>query len=266
MQAILRDVDLLLRGHYTNEEELRAGRIRLPVAKLVLAGATLGALYGAFMGLYASLGTAGFDVRPMLATAAKVPLLFLLTLAVTFPSLYVASALGRSRLGSTDMLRLMLIAIAINMTLLASLGPVVAFFTLSTNSYPFMALLNVLFFGVSGAVGFFFLQRALRAVFGPARVDEGGDERHEEEDKEDALPKRGEHKPSARRQLLSHSQGGSQLVFRVWAVLYGVVGAQMAWIMRPFIGAPDLPFELFRERESNFFGAVLEALRLLITG
>jgi hypothetical protein len=27
----------------------------------------------------------------------------------------------------------------------------------------------------------------------------------------------------------------------------------MSWVLRPFIGNPDLPFTWFRARESNFF-------------
>jgi hypothetical protein len=37
----------------------------------------------------------------------------------------------------------------------------------------------------------------------------------------------------------------------------------MAWILRPFIGSPELPFSWFRERESNFFLGVMESLRQL---
>jgi hypothetical protein len=43
-------------------------------------------------------------------------------------------------------------------------------------------------------------------------------------------------------------------------VVYGLVGAQMGWVMRPFIGSPDLPFELFRTTESNFFGNVMKTI------
>ena len=43
----------------------------------------------------------------------------------------------------------------------------------------------------------------------------------------------------------------ARVTFHVWLVIYALVGAQMAWILRPFIGAPDLPFEWFREREAN---------------
>ncbi len=34
----------------------------------------------------------------------------------------------------------------------------------------------------------------------------------------------------------------------------------MGWILRPFIGSPNLPVQLFREREPNFFQAVLRTL------
>jgi hypothetical protein len=46
----------------------------------------------------------------------------------------------------------------------------------------------------------------------------------------------------------------------VWTLIYGVVGAQMGWILRPFVGTPNLPFTLFRQRESNFFQAFFGAL------
>jgi hypothetical protein len=39
----------------------------------------------------------------------------------------------------------------------------------------------------------------------------------------------------------------------------------MGWILRPFIGAPDLPFQLFRERTSNFFQAFFKALGQLLS-
>jgi len=41
-------------------------------------------------------------------------------------------------------------------------------------------------------------------------------------------------------------------------VVFGLVGAQMAWMLRPFIGNPNSPFTLIRSRESNFFEAVFD--------
>jgi len=54
-------------------------------------------------------------------------------------------------------------------------------------------------------------------------------------------------------------------VFRIWTIVFALVGAQMSWVLRPFIGYPMAPFEWFRERESNFFIAVLQALANLFS-
>ena len=51
-----------------------------------------------------------------------------------------------------------------------------------------------------------------------------------------------------------------KVVFRCWMVLFGLVGAQMGWVLRPFIGEPSSPFVWFRGRHSNFFQGVMHAL------
>ena len=229
MQKILARVDTLLRGGFTDSEQLRIGRVAVGASELAIAALPLGVAYGLFMGLYAVMrGGAGAALQ-LVATALKVPLLFLLTLAVTLPSLYVLSALARSRLSFLHTLRLLLAAVTVNCALLASFGPVTGFFTLSTESYPFMILLNVAFFACSGMVGLSFLRKALDAVFA------------------------GEPGTPA-------SQGAASQVFRAWTLIYAIVGAQMGWILRPFIGAPNAPFQWFRARDSNFFVAVWEAV------
>jgi len=220
--TLFRTVDDLLRGTHTRPEKLQKGEIDLDTGRLLAAVSILGMAYGAFMGLYAVLRGGEGAIRQIGAATLKVPLLFVLTLIVTFPSLYVFSALAQSRLTFQMTLRLLLAAIAVNMALLASFGPVTGFFTLSTESYPFMIVLNVAFFTVAGLVGLTFLRKTLAGVF------EGG-------------------------------ASGGQNVFRVWLVIYAVVGAQMGWILRPFIGDPHRPFELFRERQGNFFVAVWDA-------
>ena len=52
-------------------------------------------------------------------------------------------------------------ALAVNVAVLASLGPIVAFFSVSTTSYSFIFLLNVLVFVVSGVLGGAFLLQTL---------------------------------------------------------------------------------------------------------
>ncbi|MGB3970193.1 MAG: hypothetical protein WBO45_25900, partial [Planctomycetota bacterium] len=62
--------------------------------------------------------------------------------------------------------------------------------------------------------------------------------------------------------------GGEQArrVLRTWCLVYGAVGAQMGWLLRPFLGSPDLAFTWFRPREDNFFVGVMRALRNLFAG
>ena len=57
-------------------------------------------------------------------------------------------------------------------------------------------------------------------------------------------------------------------VFRIWVVVFGLVGAQMSWVLRPFIGAPDRPVEIFRDemRQGNFFENAWRSLEQMLTG
>jgi hypothetical protein len=250
---VFRTIDQLLRGRLAGPQE---GGIEIRTKTLLVAVAILGVAYGAFMGLYAALRGGSHAALQMAASMAKVPLLFVLTLVVTFPSLYVFSSLARSRLTFEATLRLLLSAITVNMALLASFGPVTGFFTLSTESYPFMVVLNVVFFAISGLIGLSFLRSSLSGVF------EG----------ESVLPRAAWQVPPAQDTDTSRSPvepakpragGAARDVFRLWTLIYAVVGAQMGWILRPFVGDPGRPFQLFRERQGNFFIAVLEALESL---
>ena len=57
-----------------------------------------------------------------------------------------------------------------------------------------------------------------------------------------------------------------KLVFGCWVTAFALVGAQMSWLLRPFLGSPDRPFSFFRARESNFFEAVWSHLTRLLGG
>ena len=294
---MIKTVDKLLRGEFTSSKSLRDDGLAVSVRTLVLAGLVLGGIYGVFMGLFGALRSEGPSVLQLVVTTVKVPLLFLLTLVVTFPSLYVASALAGFPFRSKDTLKLLLVAAVVNLALLASFGPVTGFFTLSTESYPFMIILNVMFFTIGGLAGLIFLWKALNAVF------EAGDSEPEAASPPPVLPEtsvpeksapetsvpeksasesesEGESPPPAastsarppvRRTYAPPPQVSSRVVrvkfiFVAWTMIYAVVGAQMGWILRPFIGSPGLPFTLFRQRDSNFFEALGGALLNLLAG
>jgi len=248
----LRQLDRILRGEATRLSALRRGTIELAPGGLTLVILALGLLYGACMGSYALFQKSGAHPMQFLATIGKVPLLFLLTLVVTFPSLYVFNALVGSRLNLVAIGHLVIAALAVMLAILASFGPIVAFFSLSTTSYPFMLLLNIIAFAVAGFLGLRFLLLTLHrltqvqneaAQAESATAESSNDSPH---DSAGALDRLENHVANA----------AVTRVFTIWIVVFGLVGAQMGWVLRPFLGHPSVAFTLFRGRESNFFEAL----------
>ncbi len=252
----LRELDETLRGHKADPRLLAEGTAHIHITPLVAVSVALGIIYGVFMGLYAVATRTPPSFAQLVASAVKVPALFFLTLVVTFPSLYVFSALLGVRLGPKDTFRLILVPIVVNLAVLASLGPITGFFTLSTTSYPFMKLLNVFFFTVAGVIGLKVLLAMLSRLEAaqsppPATLPDL-------DKAADAVTAQSSPRPLLRERTVASK------TFLVWVVIYALVGAQMGWILRPFIGRPDLSFQLFRGREANFFIDVLRTLGQLL--
>ena len=320
-----RDLDTILRGDATQLDAMGDGEIRLPGVRMLDTLVVLGLVYGLCMGSYAlfrtylspeetAVGVSGAWGQ-LFASMVKVPLLFLLTLLVTAPSLYVFNALCGSRLRLSSMVKLLLAMLGVTLAVLAALGPIVAFFGVTSTSYVFMLLLNVVFFGAAGAIGLVFLLRTLhRLVTVQSELDDQRVRREraaaqapppapEPEERDDAdEPGDGEvaevaaasgyggstgtppppppvteaERQAAHLRKLgivptlgrtdAATDGRAKAVFAVWVILFGLVGAQMSWVLRPFVGSPDQPFSLFRDREGNFFGAVVNALFTLLGG
>ncbi|MBN1346573.1 MAG: hypothetical protein JXQ73_28040 [Phycisphaerae bacterium] len=270
MLAWFRQLDDLLRGRKTAPDLLAEGEIELPLRAFVPLAVVLGATYGFFMGWYAVLCRDTESYWQVIASMVKLPALFLLTLVVTFPSLYVFNALVGCRLSFGATLRLLVGAVVINVAVGASFGPILGFFTLSTTSYPFMTLLNVVLLGISGIVALTFLLHTLRRLSAapktvPPRVipaeDAQGDSPLGEEGPFDIGPI--ERPPDG---LPEQALGKAWGIFQIWVIIYGLVGAQMGWLLRPFIGAPTMEFTWFRSREGNFFQAVHWQIHALFAG
>jgi hypothetical protein len=253
----VREVDRLLRGDATQLAALKEGGLTVPSDRLQLAIVLLGMGYGLCMGTFGLLRGESAFVFQFIAGMVKVPALFLLTLLVTFPSLYVFNSLVGSRLSAVALWRLLTSSVALTMAVLASFGPIVAFFSLSSTSYSFMLLLNVFMFGIAGFLGLKFLLRTLhRLTISQGTPDPvppviAQDSSTEGPLDASATPLRG-------RQV--------KLVFGCWIMAFAMVGAQMGWLLRPFIGCPNQPFSFFRARESNFFEAVWHHLTHLMGG
>ncbi len=282
------ELDRILRGEATRPVDIQGGDIRIPVVGISAAIVALAIVYGFCMGLFALVR--GFEnsqyqqaILQTFATMCKVPLLFVLTLLVTFPSLYVFNALVGSRLKLLPVLKLLVASLAVNLSVLASLGPILAFFSMSTPNYSFIVLLNVLLFAIAGTLGLIFLVQTLNRLT-ISRRDElplTTGRRLRETKISDAQPVSANAigdeaglaaSDSQLRQTPAQAGPLDQLegiflehhvrkVFACWMIVFGLVGAQMGWVLRPFIGSPGQPFQWFRARESNFFEALWRSLQ-----
>jgi hypothetical protein len=261
----IKTLDQILKGEATRLADLRRGSLQIPLGGLSLVILVLGAFYGVCMGAYAVITRHGepsavMGYQQLAASAMKVPTLFFLTLVVTFPSLYVFNALVGSRLSVGALLRLLVAALGVMMALLASFGTITVFFAVSTDSYAFMVLLNVVLFAVAGFLGLGFLLQTLHRLYNAQILNTPPPPLPTpSENPAEPAPVTSYPEPGALDQLEGQvSSRNVRSVFRIWVLVFGLVGAQMGWVMRPFIGDPSKPFTFFRQRESNFFQDVLK--------
>ena len=218
-------IETILRNRYHFFSEIRDGAgLQEKTRAMLVSSIAFLALYGAVMGSTHSLWQA-------LSSAAKLPILFLATLIVCSPTLYFFNVLFGSNQSLTQNVVLILTAITVTSVLLLSFSPIILFFLLTTSHYQFFKLLNVGVFTIAGGMGVVFLSQGMRVVSMSGRGD-GRDTR-------------------AR---------SRSWVLRLWILVYGFVGSQMAWTLRPFIGAPSIRFELFRQLGGNFYANVLVSL------
>ena len=288
----IKQLDGILRGDATRMSALKHGKIETPVGGVTVITILLGATYGICMGAYAMIRTGGASAdayMQMLASAVKLPLLFFLTLLITLPSLYVFNALVGSRLSVLSVIRLLISMLGVMLAVLASFGPIVVFFSVSTDSYPFMKLLNVVVAALAGFLGLAFLLRTLhRLVLAQIELDKptkpmtspkqsatdqdklttkdfpGSLKSIQQANEVELTEDEDEDQPtSALDQVGYGTTEKARSVFRIWIIVFSLVGAQMSWVLRPFIGSPDMPFTWFRARESNFFLDIIDSISKL---
>ena len=183
----------------------------------------------------------------------------------------------------TPVFKLLVASLAVNLAVLVSLGPILAFFSASTPNYSFIVLLNVGIFAIAGMLGLMFLIQSLnrlasstaqqisragisdpvqqsRATIQPASQRDPRTPTTAIDFVDTAPPADAVLIPSAIESPTNMQLGRHvKKVFACWVIVFGLVGAQMGWVLRPFIGSPELPFQFFRARESNFFEAVVRS-------
>ncbi|MBE9039298.1 actin-binding WH2 domain-containing protein [Oscillatoriales cyanobacterium LEGE 11467] len=165
-----------------------------------------------------------------LASGIKLPSLYLVTLLICLPTLFFFHVLAGSRMTFSQYLLMALSAVSVISVLMVGFAPVTLFFLITVNDYLFFVLLNVIIFAIAGFVGVHFLYKGMRFL---TREDISG-------------------------------SGLRTKILPLWLSLYGFVGSQMGWVLRPFFGTPEQPFALFREREGNFYLSILHSIGNLL--
>jgi hypothetical protein len=226
--GFLQLLDTLLRDRVRFFDAIFDGKeIYRWLASFSLATVLLLALYGLCMGLLGFRQGMTQGALQMAASAIKVPCLFLLSTAVSFPVLYIVQVLMGARLAFTQTLALILMALTLNGILLASCAPIVCFFVVTGSDYHFVKLLHVAIFGFSGLWSMTSLWLGLRTMC----------------EKSNLYP------PIAVK------------ILQVWVLVFAFVGTQMAWSLRPFVGSPGMEFEVFRKLEGNFYAGLWSSVK-----
>jgi hypothetical protein len=326
IERILRDRDSIWR-QIIEERDLRG-----LTGQMLASSAVSLALYGAVLG--ASNGWV-----QALASTVKLPLLFLATLSICLPTLYLFNLVFGARLSMMQAVTLILVSITVTSVLTLAFAPISLFFLISAHSYEFFKLLNVCILALTAIVGLRFLTVGMRTLnqhqanaaeaaarrpapvavvppqpapvepapvqpalvpagTAPALVPPGGpvapvtlvppggsvpvgapapggaavaagqpnsgwvhgapilaDPR--------LTPPRPQPAPAA---PVRTDRPNSMTLLYIWILLFGFVGTQLAWTLRPFFGSPDQPFSLFRHISGTFYSDIFATIGHLLHG
>jgi len=160
-----------------------------------------------------------------LVTGIKMPVLIFLSIIICFPALFVIQFMIGSKMSVIQMVNMILSGFIVFTTISLSFSTIVIFFMITGNNYAFIKLLHVGIFCFSGIF-------AMKTIIGGLKYSC---------EKKNIYPKMGLN------------------IFKIWIIIFAFVSAQLAWNLRPFVGSKDLPFEMFRAKESNFYLAVMQS-------
>ena len=200
----------LLRGADAFLLEIAAGRNLLRHwMRLCLGMTACAATYGAVLGYWHGSELAFYS-------AIKLPLVLLLTSALTVAFAWTAAALLGLPLRFGQVAVLTFLALAVASLLLASLAPVAGFFTLCApvptfqerTAHNLLYLLHTAFVGCCGLAGTVALWKAMLKLDAPLRT--------------------------------------LRTVYIIWVVAFALVGGEVAWVLRPFIGSVYMPVDFLR--------------------
>jgi hypothetical protein len=266
------------------------------ILRMLLTSAISLAAYGAVLG--ASNGW-----LQALVSTIKLPVLFLVTLAICLPTLYLFNLVFGARLSVLQACALIMVAITVTAVLTFAFAPISLFFLITARSYEFFKLLNVAILILTALVGLRFLTSGMRALnehvvvestlsnqvvvpvpltqrelvsatvggaAEPATHPPNNGDAPTDPQKQNPyqnrlpVPAPGDAKAMAP-QPAAGERPANMILLYIWILLFGFVGTQLAWTLRPFFGSPGAPFELFRDIDGTFYGDILRTLSSLLS-
>ena len=272
-------------------------------SQMLLSTVVALACYGAVLGSFHSVWMA-------LTSSVKLPLLFLVTLAICLPTLYLFNLVFGARLSVRQSLALVMVALTVTAMLAVAFAPIALFFLITAPDYGFFKLLNVAILALSALVGLRFLTGGMRvlnehgllapekpaveqkpaaAPVSPAvapattAIDTGGTVPANGSGGATTLtapapaqapaqaapvvppgyvltPISGPYQRPVRPIRENQATPPSMTLLYVWILLFGFVGTQLAWTLRPFFGSPGMKFSLYRDIDGNFYAEILRTL------
>jgi hypothetical protein len=168
-----------------------------------------GALYGAVMGTFRGLAGQSQWFRQIVYSGVKVPMLLTISFAISLPSFYVLNSLLGLGRDFGRAVRALVAAQAGLAIILASLAPITLLWYASSADYQQALLFN----GMMFAVASFSAQWLVRSYYRP---------------------------------LIARNRRHRWMLW-CWLFVYAAVAIQLAWLLRPFIGAPTVDVQFFRE-------------------
>ncbi len=222
MKSILTVIPRFLRDPQSFFDSIRRGEeVKAKVLALSISAISFLAIYGFTLGLSHSFLQA-------LSSAVKMPLILIATVAFCLPALHFFSlAVLNTPLSLLQVTAVVLSGVGVTAFLLLGLSPVMLFFVLTSENYPFFQMLTVIFVALSGCLGLYFLWRGMTQV--------------------EAVP--------------ATAPKWGRSVLGIWLVLYMFVSTQMTWRLSPLVGDPDQPFVLLQPSHDNFYVDALNAFQ-----
>jgi hypothetical protein len=236
------------------------------------------AVYGAVLGSFNSVWMA-------LTSGVKLPLLFLVTLAICLPTLYLFNLVFGARLSIRQSLSLVMVALTVTAMLALAFAPISLFFLITAPDYGFFKLLNVAILALSALIGLKFLTGGMRVLNDhgllapkPAALSEAPVSPAVAVPQPELVAAGNNAAPPAPIQIpagytltpvrsVGHqprppaqSTPPSMTLLYVWILLFGFVGTQLAWTLRPFFGSPGMKFSLYRDIDGNFYAEIFRTI------